>query len=68
MIRYFRTFLVAAETASFSAAAVRLSLTQSAVSTQIRRLEEDLGCALFDRTGKSVTLSEQGRKDRKSVV
>ena len=39
MIRYFRTFLVAAETASFSAAAVRLSLTQSAVSTQIRRLE-----------------------------
>lgn len=62
MIRYFRTFLVAAETASFSAAAARLSLTQSAVSTQIRRLEEDLGCALFDRTGKSVTLSEQGRK------
>ena len=44
MIRYFRTFLVAAETSSFSAAGTRLALTQSAVSTQIRRLEEDLGC------------------------
>ncbi|MDF3831479.1 LysR family transcriptional regulator [Cupriavidus basilensis] len=62
MIRYFRTFLVAAETASFSAAGARLALTQSAVSTQIRRLEEDLGCTLFDRAGKSVTLSEEGRK------
>ncbi len=62
MIRYFRTFLVAAETSSFSAAGARLALTQSAVSTQIRRLEEDLGCTLFDRAGKSVTLSEEGRK------
>lgn len=62
MIRYFRTFLVAAETSSFSATGARLALTQSAVSTQIRRLEEDLGCALFDRAGKSVALSEEGRK------
>ncbi|MGY8526671.1 LysR substrate-binding domain-containing protein [Paracidovorax citrulli] len=62
MIRYFRTFLVAAETASFSAAASRLALTQSAVSTQIRRLEEELGCNLFDRTGKSVALSLHGRR------
>ncbi|KWR91400.1 LysR family transcriptional regulator [Cupriavidus sp. IDO] len=62
MIRYFRTFLVAAETGSFSAAGARLALTQSAVSTQIRRLEEDLGCSLFDRSGKSVTLSEAGRR------
>ncbi len=62
MIRYFKTFLTAAETGSFSAAGVRLGLTQSAVSTQIRRLEEDLGCTLFDRSGKSVTLSEEGRQ------
>ncbi|CAG9180519.1 LysR family transcriptional regulator [Cupriavidus respiraculi] len=62
MIRYFQTFIVAAETASFSAAGARLGLTQSAVSTQIRRLEEDLGCSLFDRAGKSVALSEEGRK------
>ncbi|WP_020201785.1 MULTISPECIES: LysR family transcriptional regulator [Cupriavidus] len=62
MIRYFQTFLVAAETASFSAAGARLGLTQSAVSTQIRRLEEDLGCTLFDRAGKSVALSGDGRR------
>jgi len=62
LIRYFRTFLVAAETASFSAAGARLGLTQSAVSTQIRRLEEDLGCTLFERSGKSVALSEEGRQ------
>ncbi|MFJ5382347.1 LysR family transcriptional regulator [Cupriavidus sp. CER94] len=62
MLRYFKTFLVAAETGSFSAAGTRLGLTQSAVSTQIRRLEEDLGCTLFDRSGKSVALSDEGRQ------
>ena len=62
LLRYFKTFLVAAETGSFSSAGARLGLTQSAVSTQIRRLEEDLGCTLFDRSGKSVTLSEEGRQ------
>lgn len=62
LLRYFKTFLVAAETGSFSAAGTRLGLTQSAVSTQIRRLEEDLGCTLFDRSGKSVALSDEGRQ------
>jgi DNA-binding transcriptional LysR family regulator len=60
MIRYLRTFVVAAETESFSAAGNRLGLTQSAVSTQIRRLEDELGYALFTRTGKSVTLNDEG--------
>jgi DNA-binding transcriptional LysR family regulator len=60
MIRYLRTFVVAAETESFSAAANRLGLTQSAVSTQIRRLEDELGYTLFTRTGRSVTLSHEG--------
>ena len=64
MIRNLRTFVVAAETESFSAAGNRLGLTQSAVSTQIRRLEEELGYTLFDRTGKSVTLSSEGRDAR----
>jgi len=62
MIRYLRTFVVAAETSSFSAAGARLGLTQSAVSTQIRRLEEDLDCQLFERNGKSVTVSEAGQR------
>ncbi|MDX3907845.1 MAG: LysR family transcriptional regulator [Pigmentiphaga sp.] len=62
MLRYLQTFIAAARTSSFSAAGARLGLTQSAVSTQIRRLEEDLGCQLFDRAGKSVRLSERGRQ------
>lgn len=62
MLRYLRTFLIAAETASFSAAGERLGLTQSAVSLQMRKLEEDLGCQLFERTGKSVKLGPEGRR------
>src|ERR1700754_1533615 len=61
MIRNLRTFVVAAETESFSAAGNRLGLTQSAVSTQIRRLEDELGFPLFDRKAKSVTLCSEGR-------
>lgn len=61
MIRYLKTFLVAAQTASFSAAGAKIGLTQSAVSTQIQRLEDDLGCVLFDRSARSVTLSAAGR-------
>lgn len=62
MIRYLKTFVTAAETASFSAAGALLGLTQSAVSSQIQRLEEDLGCQLFERTGRAVSLSDDGRR------
>lgn len=62
MIRYLKTFVSAAQTESFSATGARLGLTQSAVSTQVKRLEEDLGCELFERAGKSVKLSPQGKK------
>jgi DNA-binding transcriptional LysR family regulator len=62
MIRNLRTFLTAAELSSFSAAGARLGLTQSAVSTQIRRLEEEFDCLLFERSGKAVTLSDAGRR------
>jgi DNA-binding transcriptional LysR family regulator len=62
MLRYLRTFIVAAETSSFSAAGAKLGLTQSAVSTQMRRLEQELECSLFERTGKSVVISEAGRE------
>lgn len=61
MIRYLKTFLAAAQTASFSAAGAKIGLTQSAVSTQIQRLENDLGCVLFDRSARAVTLSAAGR-------
>jgi DNA-binding transcriptional LysR family regulator len=54
-------FLAAAETENFSEAARQLSLTQPAVSMQIRALEKKLGVPLFHRAGRSLALTEQGR-------
>lgn len=54
-------FEAAARHESFSAAAVELHLTQSAVSRQIRALEEQLGAALFIRERQSVRLSPAGQ-------
>lgn len=55
------TFLQVAETGSFSAAGTVLSLSPSAVSKQISQLEDRLGARLFDRTTRSVHLTEVGR-------
>ncbi|ETR77128.1 LysR family transcriptional regulator [Afipia sp. P52-10] len=49
---YLRTFLDVLELGSFSAAAERLSLTQPAVSLQIRQLEQRLGVRLIERIGR----------------
>lgn len=48
------SFLAAVETSSFSRAAERMALTQSAISRQIALLEEWLGIALFERRGRRV--------------
>lgn len=55
-----KSFVAVAETHGFSSAAHVLNLTQSAVSAQIVRLEKDLGVRLFDRTTRSVTLTDAG--------
>ena len=55
-----QTFVAVAETHGFSSAAQILNLTQSAVSSQIVRLEKDLGVRLFDRTTRSVALTDAG--------
>jgi len=55
-----QTFVAVAETHGFSSAAQILNLTQSAVSSQIVRLEKDLGVRLFDRTTRSVVLTDAG--------
>lgn len=55
-----QVFLVVAETGSFSAAAVRLHLTQPGVSQQIRALETHLGTKLFIRRGHGVELTAAG--------
>jgi DNA-binding transcriptional LysR family regulator len=55
-----RAFLAVAEYRSFTAAAASLNRTQSAVSTQIKRLEDQLGLKLFARSTNSVNLSVAG--------
>jgi DNA-binding transcriptional LysR family regulator len=47
--------------ASFSQAAARLGYVQSTISAQIQSLERDLGAPLFDRLGRSVSLTDAGR-------
>ncbi|MDQ0573514.1 DNA-binding transcriptional LysR family regulator [Variovorax paradoxus] len=60
MINELRTFITVCRHGTFAAAGDRIGLTQSAVSSQIKRLEEALGFALFDRTGRSATLNAAG--------
>ena len=56
-----KIFVTAAEEMNFSKAAQRLHLSQSAVSQNIRSLEEEYDVDLFDRHGRSVRLSEVGK-------
>jgi len=55
-----KAFVAVAETGSFSLAAERLFLTQPAVSKRIAALESELDARLFDRIGRTVTLTEGG--------
>lgn len=55
-------FACVAETRNFRAAADRLGITRSAVSQAISRLEGQLGIALFNRTTRSVSLTEAGAR------
>ena len=57
-----RTFVAIAETGSFTRAADRVAKTQSAVSMQMRRLEERIGKAIFARDGRQSKLSEDGER------
>ena len=55
-----RTFLTIAETGSFSTAAERLYLTQSAISKRVQSLENELETQLFDRVGRQTVLTPAG--------
>lgn len=59
-LKHLKSFVFVAETGSFSIAATRCYLTQSAVSQHIKMLEEELGCKLLIRTSHEVTLTESG--------
>jgi len=60
-LRRLRTFCVAARHSSFRAAAEELFITASAVSHQIKGLEDELGRPLFDRGGRTLALTDDGR-------
>lgn len=61
-------FEAAARLGSFGAAADELSLTPSAISHQIRGLEDSLGISLFHRVGRVVELTDVGRRYAESVT
>lgn len=55
-----RSFVAVADTGGVTRAAGLLNLTQSAVSMQLKRLEESLGVGLLDRSGRTIALTSQG--------
>ncbi len=56
------TFLKIAENNSFTYAANSLGYAQSTVTTQIKQLENELNCILFERLGKSIVLTSEGER------
>lgn len=60
-LRHLRTLIAVSEHGSFAAAAEAVWLTQSAVSQQMKALEDELGVALFDRSKRPPQLNEQGK-------
>lgn len=60
MLRELKTFIAVTRHGTFAAAGMHIGLTQSAVSAQIRQLEQVLGMQLFDRTGRQATLNAAG--------
>ncbi|MCL1046383.1 LysR family transcriptional regulator [Shewanella electrodiphila] len=67
-LRGLRCFCVAAECLSFKETAHRLFLTPSAVSHQIKQLEENLQLSLFKRQTRSITLTDDGSRFYQQVA
>ena len=62
MLRELKTFIAVTRYGTFAAAGMHIGLTQSAVSAQIRNLEQALGIRLFDRTGRQAILNAAGQR------
>ena len=61
-LRNLITFIHVAELGSFTKAADQLDYSQSTVSFQIKQLEEELDCLLFERINHTITLTERGHE------
>jgi DNA-binding transcriptional LysR family regulator len=61
-IRQLRAFIAIAELGTFTAGAMRVHVTQAAISMQIRQLENELGARLFIRAPRRVMLTEAGEQ------
>lgn len=61
-LRSLRTFEAVASTGSFTRAAELLDISQSAVSQQIRQLDQDVGSVLFDTQARPVVMTDAGRE------
>lgn len=57
-LRNLKTFLYVAEQCSFSKAAILLNYSQSTVTAQIQKLEEELDILLFERINKTVKINK----------
>ena len=60
-LRNLITFISVAELGSFTKAAEQLGYSQSTISFQIKQLEDELECLLFERINHTITLTERGR-------
>lgn len=60
--RLLRSFVGIIDAQSFTAAADRLSMTQSTISQQLARLEEQVGSALVDRTARPIVATAAGER------
>ena len=61
-LRNLITFIHVTELGSFTKAAEQLGYSQSTISFQIKQLEDELGCLLFERINHTITLTERGRE------
>jgi DNA-binding transcriptional LysR family regulator len=61
-LRHLRYFIAVAEQENVSRAALKLHVSQPGISRQIHDLEEEIGFKLFERSAKSLRLTEAGRK------
>lgn len=65
--RLLQSFMTVAECGSFTIAADKLSITQSALSRQIKTVEQTLGVELFERNGKKIRVSPEGEALRTRI-